>query len=240
MRAVNRSARLVAITAALLALSAGAQAESSESPPPTPPLESTAPPEVSEPPAPPPAEPSVTVPSSFYERMLTVDAKGRVYEGRARTLVPARDVFERAGRTDLLEQSGSLSRRRTGLAVSAIILGVTSVAVGVSLIALAPWPGTPVCEADVNYYNNVCVPRYHAYQNSGAGVLVAGLISSAVLAGLAWNTNPDVLNRDEMTKLVSAYNAKLKRDLTASGPSSLRVAPWVGPNGGGVAAMMRW
>ena len=237
---MNRSARVPALLAALLALSAGAQAESSESPPPTPPPEATAPPDVSEPPAPPTAEPAVTVPGTFYDRMLTVDAKGRVYEGRARTLLPARDVFERAGRTDLLERSGTLATRRTALAVSAAILGVASVAVGVSLIALAPWPGTTVCEADVFYYNDVCVPRYHAYQNAGSAVLVAGLISSAVLAGLAWNTNPDVLNRDEMTKLVSAYNAQLKKSLTASGPSSLRVAPWVGPNGGGVAAMMRW
>lgn len=240
MRAVNRSARVPALLAALLALSAGAQAESSEAPPPTPPPEATAPPVVSEPPAPPTAEPPAAVPSSFYDRMLTVDTKGRVYEGRARTLLPARDVFGRMGRTDLLEQSNTLSRRRTGLAVSAAILGVASVAVGVSLIALAPWPGTPVCEADVFYYNDVCVPRYHAYQNAGSAVLVAGLISSAVLAGLAWNTNPDVLNRDEMTKLVSAYNAKMKKSLVGIDPSSLRIAPWVGPNGGGVAAMMRW
>jgi hypothetical protein len=195
---------------------------------------------VSEPPAPPSAEPPVTVPSTFYERMLTVDEKGRVYEGRARTLLPARAVFERAGRVDLLERSDALSRRRTGLAMSAIILGVTSVAVGVSLIALAPWPGTPACEADVNTYNDVCVPRYHAYQNGGAGVLVAGLIGSAVLAGLAWNTNPDVLTRDEMTKLVSAYNAALKKSLLGVEPSSLRVAPWVAPHAAGVAAMLRW
>lgn len=240
MRAVNRPARLLALSAALLALSAGAQAESSESPPPTPPPEATAPPDVSEPPTPPAAEPAVTVPGTFYDRMLTVDEQGRVYEGRARTLLPNRDVFERAGRMDLVDRSDTLRRRRTALAVSAGVLAVTSVAVGVSLIVLAPWPGTSACEANLNYYNEVCIPRYHAYQNAGSAIIAGGLIGASLLATLAYWSRPDVLTRDEMTKLVSAYNARLKKSLLGVDPSSLRVAPWLGPNGGGVAAMMQW
>ncbi|MEW6430683.1 MAG: hypothetical protein AB1730_04170 [Myxococcota bacterium] len=192
------------------------------------------------PPAPPPTAASEATPPAFFERMLSVDQKGRVYEGRARTPVRARDVFERAGRVDLLEQSESLSRRRITLAVLAAVVGAAGVAVGATLIAIAPSPATPTCEADVRYYNDVCVPRYHAYQNTGSAVLVSGVIVASLLATLAWWSNPDVLSRDEMTKLVSTYNARLKKTLAPSGPSSLRLAPWVGPGGGGLAAMLRW
>lgn len=242
---MNRPACLAAVLTVALASAARAQApEPTADSPTTEPAPAADAPVLTEPPAPPPEPPATPAPEptppAFFERMLSVDQKGRVYEGRARTPVSARDVFERAGRVDLLAQSESLSRRRITLAVLAAVVGAASVAVGVTLIAIAPSPATPVCEADVSYYNDVCVPRYHAYQNAGSAVLVSGLIAASLLATLAWWSNPDVLSRDEMTKLVSAYNAKLKKSLTASGPSSLRVAPWVGPDGGGLLAMLRW
>lgn len=195
------------------------------------------------PPPPPDPTPVVeppSVPLAFYERLLTVDEKGQVYEGKQRAKLTPREVFERAGRTDLLERSDTLSRRRLGLAISAGVVAVVGSAVGIGLIALAPSAATPECEADVKFYNEVCVPRHMAYETAGSAVLVSSLVVGSLLATLAWWSNPNVLSRDEMTGLVSGYNGKLKRQLTGQAPSGLKVLPYLGPGQAGLVAAVRW
>lgn len=236
MRRVRRF-RLVWLLVLLVALGAGAQ----EGAPP----EASTPPPAGAPapdplPPPPDAPTSTPPPAAFFEQMLTVDLKGRVYEGRKRYRLSATEVFERLGRTDLLEESARLRRRRTSLWVAAAVTGVTLVATGAVLLGLAPSPATPTCEADVTYYNQVCVPRYQAYQTAGSAVLVTGIVAGSVLASLAWWTNPDVLSRDEMTALVAGYNARLRRQLSGGAPSGVRLLPFVGNGQGGLLAQAWW
>jgi hypothetical protein len=186
-----------------------------------------------EPPAPPP------LPPAFFERMLTVDEKGRVYEGRQRRLLTREEVLERLERPDLFEKSDAIARKRLTLAISAGLVAVTGAAVGIALIATAPPVATVECESDVQTYNEVCVPRHMAYETAGSVVLVVGIVGASLLATFAWWSNPDPVRRDEATAAVSAYNGKLKRSL-APPPVSWRVAPWLAPGQGGLAALVTW
>lgn len=193
-------------------------------------------PAVSEPPPPPGEAPSTPLPPAFFERMLSVDEKGRVYEGRARRLLSREEVFARLERPDLLEESEELSRRRVALAISAGLVAVTGTAVGIALIVLAPPINTVECEADVHTYNEVCVPRHRAYQLAGGVVLGSTFVVATLLATLAWWTKPDVLSRDELTREIATYNAKLKKRLAP--PVSWRVTPYLGPGGGGLVVRL--
>lgn len=197
-------------------------------------------------PSPPPDAPTVAepvapapIPPAFFERMLTVDEKGRVYEGRQRRLLTREEVLARLERPDLFEKSDAVARKRLTLAISAGLVAVTSAAVGIALIALAPPVATPECEANVKTYNEVCVPRHMAYETAGSVVLVVGVVSASLLATFAWWSNPDPVRRDEVTAAVGAYNGKLKRTL-APPPVSWRVAPFVGPGTGGLTARLTW
>ncbi|MEW5742528.1 MAG: hypothetical protein AB1938_26660 [Myxococcota bacterium] len=211
-----------------LLTSGGVWAQSSDTP---------APPEPSSPPL---TEPPPSIPPAFFRLMLTVDEKGQVYEGRQRTPLTPREVFQKADRMDLIERSDTLARRRLGLAIGAGAVAAVGSAVGIALIALAPSAATPECEADVKFFNEVCVPRHMAYETAGSAVLVSSLVVGSLLATLAWWSNPTVLSRDEMTALVSGYNARLKRQLTEGGPSSLRLSPYIGPGQAGLVGTMRW
>lgn len=198
---------------------------------------------IAEDPSPPPvlpteaAEPSL--PSTFLDQALKVDAKNQVTVGRANTPLTHRELFVRLERADLVQKSDELAARRRGLIIGSVALSSASILGGVILIATAPKLASIACESSVYVYNEICVPRANAHNISGTAVIATGVVASLVMAGFAFNSNPEVLGRDETAALVSNYNSRLARQLRRP-PAGLRILPVVTPDGAALTASLRF
>lgn len=203
-------------------------------------------------PAPPPIVPAEGVetpaetsamPSEFFSKFLHVDVRGQVSVGREKRPISHRELFELAGRTDLVARSDQLASRRLWLAVGA---GATAVAGGVTgavLLLTSPKLASPACEASVQVYNEICVPRVALHQTGATIAFAGGFAIAALLATLSYWSNPDVTNRDETSAIASSYNAKLARELrkqSAARPAPVNVAPVLLPGFGGLVAQLRF
>ncbi len=177
------------------------------------------------PPPPPPAlEP--TVPPAFYEGVLSWDSEGKqVVKGRERTPLVGADFFREVGRVDLIEKADGLRRRRLILAVSAGAVLVAGSISSITFFANAGDLNSSYCTANVRNYNDVCMPHYKGYSTAGGATLAATLITTGLLATLAWWSEPE-LEADEATHLVAQHNASLLKRLRAR-PGSLRWLPAV-------------
>lgn len=195
-----------------------------------------------EPTAPPVMPTETTGPAvhpKFLDLALKVDGKNQITEGRSETPVSHRELFRRLGRTDLVTQSEDMQLRRTWFIVSAATLGVVAVAAGTVLILTAPKLNSIACESDVRIYNDVCVPRAAQHNWAGSATIVTGVLGAALLATLAYWSDPSILDRDQTSALVSSFNSQLARTLRQA-PSGLKVLPVVSPDGAFVAASARF
>ena len=83
------------------------------------------------------------------------------------------------------------------------------------------------------------MPRANAHNISGTAVIATGVVASLVMAGFAFNANPDVLDRDQTASLVSSYNSKLARNLRRP-PAGIRLLPVVTPDGAALTASLKF
>lgn len=192
--------------------------------------------ELSAPPVMPADEPA---PSGFLDKALKVDAKNQVTEGRAATPVTHRQLFERLGRTDLVQQSEAAATRRTGFFIGAAVVAVAGITTGAVLLGTMVNIATPACESDVKVYNEVCVPAAQRNLIGGVTSIAAGVALGALFTGLAFANDPRVLDRDGTTALVSTYNARLIKELRAK-PSSFRLVPSISADGASLTASLRF
>ncbi|MFZ5441015.1 MAG: hypothetical protein ACOZQL_13490 [Myxococcota bacterium] len=195
--------------------------------------------EPSAPPVMPAEEPAPALPGEFLDRVLRVDVKNQITEGRAQRPVTHLELFERTGRADLVEQSRALASRRTWLLVSAGALLVAGGITGGVLIGTGPVLASPACESDVRVYNEVCVPRANAHNISGTAVIAGSAAVALLLGTLALWSDPRVLDRDQTAAVVSSYNAQLARTLRR-GPSGLKLQPVITPEGAALTASLRF
>jgi hypothetical protein len=192
--------------------------------------------ELSPPPVMPAEDPA---PAGFLDKALRVDGKNRVTEGRAGAPVTHRELFQRLGRADLLQQSAAAAERRLGFLVGAAVAALAGVTTGAVLLGTMVNLATPACEGDVKVYNEVCVPAAQRNLIGGVASLAAGVALGSLFAGLAFSSDPAVLDRDGTTALVSRYNARLLRELRAR-PSSLRLMPAIAADGASLTASLRF
>ena len=183
------------------------------------------------------AEPAL--PAAFLDQAIKVNEKNQVTMGRAGTPLTHRELFVKLERMDLVQRSDDLVARRRGLIIGSVALGSASILGGVILIATAPKLASVACESDVRVYNEICVPRANAHNISGTAVIATGVVASLVMAGFAFNSNPEVLGRDETAALVSGYNSKLARQLRRQ-PAGLRVLPVITPDGAALTASLKF
>lgn len=181
------------------------------------------------------AEPAL--PAEFLDQALKVDGKNQVTRGRAQTPVSHRDLFELTGRADLIAKSDALIARRKWLIIGSVTLAAAGIATGVALIATAPNLATPACENSVQIYNEVCVPNARAHNISGTAVIAGAVLGALLMAGFAYNSDPNVLDRDETAALTSGFNSKLARALRRP-PAGLRILPMVTPDGATLIASL--
>lgn len=194
-------------------------------------------------PTPPPVMPTElaepALPPAFLDQAIKVDAKNQVTQGRADTPLTHRELFVKLQRTDLVEKSDLLAARRKGLIIASVSVGSASIIGGAILIATAPKLASIACESSVQVYNELCVPRANAHNISGTAIIATGVVGALLMAGFAFNTNPNVLDRDETAALVSSHNSRLARQLRRP-PASLRLSPMVTPDGASLTASLRF
>lgn len=195
--------------------------------------------ELSPPPVAPAEEAEPALPTTFLDQALKVDGKNQVSRGRAQTPVSHRELFELTGRADLIAKSDALIVRRKWLIIGSISVAAAGLATGIALIATAPNLATPACENSVMIYNEVCVPNARTHNISGTAVIAAGVLGALLLAGFAYNSDPNVLDRDATAALISGFNSKLARMLRRP-PASLRLLPIVTPDGAILTASLRF
>ena len=153
------------------------------------------------------------VPPSFVDSALRVDRDNVITEGKAGTPVSHRELFTRLGRTDLLEKSDAAKTRRTALFIAAGGVLLAGAVTGIAFLATSPNLATPACENDVRVYNDICVPKVREHTSIGVGSLVGGVVGALLLGGIAFLSDPRVLNADATSRLVGIYNAQLLRKL---------------------------
>lgn len=183
------------------------------------------------------AEP--TLPNEFLDQAVKVDDKNNVTQGRNATPLTHRELFIKLDRPDLVLKADELAARRKWLTIGAVSLSSASILAGAILIATGPKLASPDCENSVQIYNEICVPRAKAHNITGSSIMAVGVVASLVMAGFAFNANPDVLSRDETAALVSGYNSRLARNLRRP-PAGLRLMPVITPEGGMLTASLRF
>lgn len=191
--------------------------------------------ELSSPPVMPTEQATPVLPPSFLERALRVDNENRITQGKSKAPITHRELFEWLGRDDLVAQSDVMATRRKWLLIGGAGIATVAAGVGIALIATGPNLASPACESDVRIYNQVCIPRAAEHNIAGTVVIGTGVVGGLLMAGLAYGSDPAVLNRDETSALVATWNAKLARELRGL-PSSLRLLPMVTPQGAALAA----
>jgi hypothetical protein len=169
------------------------------------------------------------------DRTVTMDDEDQILY-QSRHLTP-RELFEVAGRPDLVAQADANATRRTALFISAGAVAAVAVVVGVVLYATAPNFSVEPCNrgldtvADRLYFDTVCVPQNTLHMVSGAVTLVGGLAAAGLLAAFGLWARPDVLTPFELHRFIRDHNAALP------GPRlGLQLAPWVSPTGAGLGA----
>lgn len=194
-------------------------------------------------PSPPPVMPTEVaepaLPPQFLDQALKVDVDNHITQGRAKTPLSHRELFQTMGRADLLAKSDSMITRRRWLIVGAIGLSTAAIVTGSILIATAPRLASPACESSVQVYNEICVPRANQHNISGTAIIVTGVVGALLMAGFAYGSDPAVLSRDETVSLVGAYNSQLARQLRRP-PAGLRLLPMVTPDGASLTASLRF
>lgn len=193
-------------------------------------------------PPPPPSEP--WLPPAFNDQFVTVDQEGKATVGKQHRPITRLELFELAGRDDLIQKSASAAKWRLGLIIAGATVAVAGAATAVALFATlpdfsrAPCQGGKLGTPEMAYYRDVCLPQAELHTVGGT----IGIIAGATLAGLAftlafWN-DPDVLDRHETMALASKYNAALKKRLLQAPPASFLLVPVIGPGGGGLVARL--
>lgn len=191
-----------------------------------------------EPSAPPIIEtPTTGVPQGFTDAALRVNRLNVITEGRSGKELSHRELFSRLGRTDLLAQSDAVQTRRTVLFVAAGAVAVAGLITGTVLLATSPNLATPQCENDVAVYNEICVPQARQHLTGGVVAYAGGVVGALVLGGLAFLSDPRVLDVDGTSRLVGLYNAQLLRTMRANG---VTVVPVVTTGGAMMAASLRF
>ncbi|MFO0600219.1 MAG: hypothetical protein U0228_33225 [Myxococcaceae bacterium] len=179
------------------------------------------------------------VPKAFLEQVLKVDVGNHITEGRTNKPLTHREVFQRMGRADLLKESDDRVSRRTAFLIIGAGAAVVGAAVGIVLIATGPKLASVECESNITVYNEVCVPAANRHNISGAASIATGVVTGLLFATLAYWQNPDVLDRDATSALLGTYNAQLVKRLREK-PSGFKVLPVLTPDGGLLAASLRF
>jgi hypothetical protein len=226
---------------ALLLSAVLAQAEPSPTLTPTeppPPPADVAPAEA--PPVPAPAPARAKIPEAFYREVLAWDTEaGHAVKGRQRAPMAREDFFREVGRVDLVDQSASLRTRRILLAVSAGAVLVAGTITSAVLFSNAGDLNSQFCTANVRNFNDVCTAHNKAYITGGAATLAGSLITASLLATFAYWSNPEVINDDEATRLVSAYNSNLLKRIRGE-QGSLKWLPVITTDGASLAVAGRF
>jgi hypothetical protein len=218
-------ASLTMVAVALAALSTVARAQEAASEP-VPPPASPPPPAVPAPSAPP-------VVAAAEERAVLITDDDRIFYGTPKQQLTPVQLFEATGRQDLVERARANLKRRTVLFITAGALAAVALAVGVGFLATSPvMGGSSRCnDGDLGYYNSYCQPQWVLHQQVGTATLVTGLAAAGILASFGYWARPDVLTPFELRKFIRQYNASLSEP-----PASLRLVPWVSPDGAGLTA----
>ena len=186
-------------------------------------------PEVSAPP-PPPAVSAPTLSPAFFERYLQVDYGGQTFVGREKRPLSRLELFNLAGRLDLVKKSEENGSKRLWYAVAAVSVGALTLGGTAALYFSAPELASQACSSNGDVYNQ-CLADVRTHHALALSTLAVGAVGTVVLATLAAWADPNVLTRDETVELVSKYNAELARSLKQTG---LLLTPVVGPGQVGV------
>ncbi len=194
-------------------------------------------------PPPPPPPPSgaaeALVPSAFFEGVLSWDLEAnQAVIGKKRTALTRTEFFEKVGRLDLIEKSQSIRTRRIALLIAAGTVVVAGSVSGAVVLSRSPDMNSAYCVAHVDNFNQ-CHDANSLHQTAGAGLIAGSVATAALMATLGWWANPDLIDGDEATRLVSQYNAGLLKRLRAS-KGSLKWLPVVSPDGAALAVSGRF
>lgn len=189
------------------------------------------------PPPPPAAEP--LIPHAFYEEVLSWDLQAnRAVRGRQRTVLTRTEFFEQVGRLDLIDKSTSLKARRIGLGIGAGAVLLGGVIAGIVVLTRSPDVNSAFCVSRIDNYQQ-CQATERVHQTGSAFLFAGSLATAALLATLAWWSNPDVLSGDEAIQLAARYNAGLLKRVRAGG-SSLKWLPVICADGAQLAVTGRF
>jgi len=176
----------------------------------------------------------------FQAKYLSVDFEGHASRGKAHEPVEEGAFLREAGRPELAAQLDRNRRTRVilmGVAGGLVVAGVAGA--GVEL-ATRPDLNSEHCAASHIVYNNECVPDYDRHGAMAAGFAAVGVVAGAVLgiSAYQWDTTP--VTPLEAKDLVNAHNTELWRTLRSQPAQPVSIAPWVSPNGGGLALARRF
>lgn len=195
-------------------------------------------PEPSVPPPPPEVEAPVSAATTlFAAQALRVDSKNRISDG-AHLEVSHRELFSRLGREDLLALSDQALVRRKIFIASSIAVLVASAVTGAIILATGPNLASAYCSSDIHIYNDLCVPRAREHTTAGTATILGGVAGALLLATLAWWSDPDLMDRDATSKLVSTYNVMLAKKLRT--PNNVKFLPMISSDGAMLAASLRF
>ncbi len=155
----------------------------------------------------------------------------RLLFGADRREVTPLGLFEALGRTDLLERGQANARRRFILGISAAVVGVVGLGVGIALLATTPDTTSGRCNTDAIYFNEVCTPTKATHEIGGVAFIAGGLVIAGVLGSIAWWSRPEVFTKWELKQFIKEHNAKV-----GGPPVTLQLLPAVGPGFEGLVA----
>jgi len=180
---------------------------------------------------------------AFRAQSLTYDPDtGGAFEGIERRHLDARELYVRLGRQDLVEKADARDRERSAylfVGGGALLAGAAGVVVA---YATAPDLNGAPCTSSVYTYN-ACIGTDRAHQLAGTVAAAAGgvLGLTLIFRGLGMSTTP--ISHGEAASLVQTHNGATLRSLRSPRPapaaeSRLRLAPQLGPQGGGLFAFL--
>lgn len=181
-----------------------------------------------------PATPPIIAAEEDRSVVYTDDYK--ILYGETRKELTAVQLFEALGRTDLVDQANTNSKRRTVLMISAISVAAIGLGAGIALLATAPNLMTGRCNMEAAYLNDVCLPLNSLHQVGGAASIAGGLIIGAILGSVAWWSRPEVFTRYEMGKFIDQHNAELVNANKKPTSFHFDLSPSVSPTFAGLVA----
>jgi hypothetical protein len=181
-----------------------------------------------------PATPPIIAAEEDRSVIFTDDYK--ILYGETHRELTAVQLFEVLGRSDLVAQANTNSKRRTALVISGVSVAVVGLGAGIALLATAPNLQTGRCNMEADYYNNVCLPRNSAHQIGGAASIAGGIIIGAILGSVAWWSRPEVFTRYELGKFIDQHNAELVNASKKPSSFHFELSPSVSPSFAGLVA----